>query len=148
MGGATGPVGAQNLFTNGVDPEEGERVMTAGEGREKYEPDVKVGGVYLYLFHGRKSPEEQLEDWGDRGPVLGPFPFVHTTYCADIKCGYEGEELQIVGELVYYDGVYYGDWSVISAITFETNREMKTQHEEFDPLKAKLPAPVEEAKVE
>jgi hypothetical protein len=41
--------------------------------------------VYLHLFHGRKSPDEQLDDWGEDGPVLGPLKYVHTTYARDLK---------------------------------------------------------------
>jgi hypothetical protein len=41
--------------------------------------------VYLQLFHGRKTPDEQMSGWGTEGPVLGPFPFVHSTYGSDIK---------------------------------------------------------------
>jgi hypothetical protein len=98
-----------------------------------------LSGVYLYLFHGRTDENQQMDDWGESGPVLGPFPFVHTTYCADIKLGYDSEELQIVNDMVYYAGVYWGDWSVISAHVFENNQEMKQRHEEFDQEKAKLP---------
>jgi hypothetical protein len=32
--------------------------------------------VYLELYHGRHSPDENLDDWGFEGPVLGPFPYV------------------------------------------------------------------------
>jgi hypothetical protein len=28
--------------------------------------------VYLQLFHGRKTPDEQMSGWGTEGPVLGP----------------------------------------------------------------------------
>jgi hypothetical protein len=27
--------------------------------------------VYLQLFHGRKTPDEQMSGWGTEGPVLG-----------------------------------------------------------------------------
>jgi len=26
--------------------------------------------VYLELFHGRKSVDEELNDWGSQGPIL------------------------------------------------------------------------------
>ncbi len=69
--------------------------------------------IYIHLFHGRKTPDEQLEDWGHDGPVLGPFPFAHITYNTDIKLDNEAfHELRFVDDLLYYDGVYYGDWSV------------------------------------
>lgn len=99
-----------------------------------------LSGVYLYLFHGRKDPNQQMDDWGtEKSVVLGPFPFVHTTYCADIKLGYENEELTIFNEMPFYSGVFYGDWSVVSAHTFEISTEMKQLHEEFSADRAILP---------
>jgi len=71
--------------------------------------------VYLHLFHGRTHPGEQLNDWGRNGPVLGPLDYVHVTYLTDLRLGdAEATELQFVDDLVYYDGIYYGDWSVYS----------------------------------
>lgn len=35
--------------------------------------------VYLYLFHGRATPDEDVEDWGCEGPAIGPLDYVHTT---------------------------------------------------------------------
>ncbi len=28
--------------------------------------------LYLRLYHGRKDPQEDLEDWGSAGPIFGP----------------------------------------------------------------------------
>jgi len=77
-----------------------------------------TGGVYLELFHGRADPAQDMVDWGDAGPVFGPFEGVHTTYAADIKLVIAGDNcgtLKIVDDLVYYSGVYYGDWAVMGA---------------------------------
>jgi hypothetical protein len=41
-------------------------------------PDIPQ--LYLHLYHGRKDPDENLEDWGSEGPVIGPLAYVHTTY--------------------------------------------------------------------
>lgn len=76
--------------------------------------------VYLYLFNGRTSPSESLDDWGERGPVLGPFSHVHTTFAADIALGPDGEILKIVEDCVYYGGMYYGDWSVFTELEGQT----------------------------
>lgn len=70
--------------------------------------------AYLKLFHGRDSPDTELSGWGEDGPIFGPFPYFHTTYGVEIK--FDEDEchvLPIVEELVYYDGMFYGDWSVI-----------------------------------
>lgn len=73
--------------------------------------------LYLKLFHGRKLGEE-LDDWGADGPIFGPLSYVHTTYGYHVKLG-EPEspydnlgDLYVVDDLLYYDGMYYGDWSV------------------------------------
>jgi hypothetical protein len=101
--------------------------------------DLKLAGVYLYLFHGRRDPAEQMDDWGEMGPTLGPFQFVNSVAGSELSLGYDGEELKIVDGLVYYDGMWFGDWSVFSAHTFENSLEMKQRHEVFDQEKAKLP---------
>jgi len=79
--------------------------------------------VYLELFHGRTDPDVDMDDWGTEGPVLGPLRFVHGTYQSDVKLAPENPPdpqdeiifLSYVDDMIYYDGVYYGDWSVISA---------------------------------
>ena len=85
--------------------------------------------VYLHLFHGRTSPEQDMEDWGTNGPTIGPLDYVHTTYANHIKLGTEDPkvcerfgldpnfpELQVSEGLVVWDGKYYGDWSVSTEI--------------------------------
>jgi len=74
--------------------------------------------VYLHLFHGRDSINDQLSDWGDNGPVLGPLPYVHVTYHSEIKIGDDYEPLRIVRDLVLYKGKYYGDWSIFDEAAF------------------------------
>ncbi len=74
--------------------------------------------VYVVLFHGRNSPDEQLNDWGEPGPILGPLQYFHTTYASDLKletCDGQCGELCLVGpdhDLIFYNGKCYGDWSV------------------------------------
>lgn len=41
--------------------------------------------VYLYLFHGRASIDQDMTDWGAEGPKIGPLSYVHTTYGSDVK---------------------------------------------------------------
>lgn len=73
-------------------------------------------GVYLGLFHGRKTPDEQLDGWGENGPVIGPLAYVHTTYLTHIRFCPVGEDdptdLNIIEDMVEFDGMYYGDWTV------------------------------------
>ena len=39
---------------------------------------------YLMLWHGRTDREEEMNNWGENGPVFGPFPFFHMTYNCEI----------------------------------------------------------------
>jgi hypothetical protein len=100
--------------------------------------------IYLELFHGRKSRDEQLDDWGAEGPILGPLSYVHTTYASDIKIqtadGLDGV-LSVVGEgvpdVLFYGGMYYGDWSVFGSEALTD--ELKTRVQQFDSNKAGSP---------
>lgn len=83
-------------------------------------------GLYLGLFHGRRHSREQMDDWGSNGPAIGPLRWCHTTYAFDIKVEFEEPadaiayfgkeesqfELKIDGDLLVFDDMYYGDWTV------------------------------------
>ena len=72
---------------------------------------------YLHLYHGRDNPQEELEDWGSKGPVFGPYESIQVTYGSHIKMhtGAGFDDLVWQDELVYYDGIYYGDMEVFSS---------------------------------
>jgi hypothetical protein len=91
---------------------------------------------YLMLWHGRVNPDEELSTWGENGPVFGPFPFFQMTYGIEIKFAKEdGHRLSVVHGLVYYDGMYYGDWSFFD----ELDRGHRSRLIPFDPHKALVP---------
>lgn len=93
--------------------------------------------VYIELFHGRQDPKQQLDDWGELGPVLGPYPFVHTTYACELKLG--GKDiLNIHFEMVYYGGMYYGDWSVFGTDAFRKSAELRRRLEPYQESKARI----------
>lgn len=88
-------------------------------------------GLYVGFFHGRDTVDEELNDWGYDGPVIGPINWWHTTYekhiraelCAprELAALYMREglvddwgmfELQVVEGMAFVGGKYYGDWSV------------------------------------
>jgi hypothetical protein len=97
--------------------------------------------VFLELLHGRKSQDEDLEDWGTNGPVLGPFEWVHTTYAQHVRCGRDGDgylHFFLSGDLLYYDGVYYGDWSVFDASVLEKSPDLKARLQEPDEAKTEM----------
>ena len=95
--------------------------------------------LYIRLFHGRTDPSQDMDDWGSDGPILGPYKFVHTTYAHHLKLGRPDgscDELFIYEDMLYYDGIYYGDRSVFG---IEVLKESQFQVSVFQQLKAKLP---------
>ena len=100
-------------------------------------------GIYFMLFHGRKAKDEKLEDWGSDGPIFGPLDWVHTTYAYHVKLGIPEEddmtELIIDDDLLYYDGVWYGDWSAFTEEVFEESDKLKKRWTKYDHKKTRLP---------
>ena len=70
--------------------------------------------MYLELFHGRNYTNQQMDDWGFEGPVIGPFDTAHVTYNTHIKLWREAEgttyEVVFREDMIEYDGKFYGDW--------------------------------------
>lgn len=87
--------------------------------------------VYIELYHGRKDPNQDMDDWGTEGPILGPLNCVVTTYLHTIRllrfCDENGEDLPpkehvelflaVYDDMIYYDGVFYGDWAVFADLS-------------------------------
>jgi hypothetical protein len=95
--------------------------------------------VVIHLYHGRKDPQEQLEDWGEDGPLLGPFDGIHHTYLHHIRPVIDGDspaDLAVVEDMYYYDGMYYGDM-VIQSEELAKKEFPNKEIEAFDPNKCK-----------
>jgi|APSaa5957512622_1039677.scaffolds.fasta_scaffold30832_2 hypothetical protein len=77
----------------------------------------QAGKQYLRLYHGRKDLKENLEDWGSEGPVFGPYESIQVTYRCHIKMhtGSGFDDLHWHEDLIYYDGIFYGDMEIFSA---------------------------------
>ena len=102
--------------------------------------------LYIRLFHGRDDPCQSMDDWGTDGPVFGPYEFVHTTYTTEVKLG-DGKKdccdiLFFFEDMLFYGGVYYGDWSVF---TEEVFTQGKCQTTSFEQSKANLPTSIQNA---
>ena len=94
--------------------------------------------LYIRLFHGRTDPNRDMDEWGSDGPVFGPYEFAHTTYTSRIRlCKVDDncDELFLYEDMLYYDGVYYGDWSVF---TDETLKKGKFVTIPFEQSKANI----------
>lgn len=97
-------------------------------------------GMYLGLFHGRKKVNEVMQDWGFDGPCLGPLNYFHTTYASTIQIEFENPvdahrftgsytlqcELQLNGDMLRYEGNYFGDWTVYMVKPEECFRQPDT----------------------
>lgn len=95
--------------------------------------------IYIELFHGRTDPEQCLDDWGTEGPILGPFKFCHITYLSG--CLKFGDDLTLncYKDLVYYDGVFYGDFSIMSDRNFSDDLVLRKRFKEFNSARTILP---------
>jgi hypothetical protein len=91
------------------------------------------------MWHGRTDPAQNLDDWGSDGPTIGPLAYLHITYLSDYKTAYNDRQpgrsrmdawFTTVEDLLYYDGTYYGDWTVTS------EPDPGVRAEEFDQLAA------------
>jgi hypothetical protein len=76
------------------------------------------GKFYLQLYHGRKDPAQEMDDWGFVGPTFGPLNYVVQTYFSTIRLhGCDGKELWLEkhDDMIAWDGSYYGDMSIFVA---------------------------------
>ena len=85
--------------------------------------------MVLDLFHGRPTSDEQVTDWGSQGPVLY-LDGITVTYVDTTKLWFDGyDPVVFLGDLVkddcfYYDGVYYGDFSVLMGSQVDKKPEL------------------------
>lgn len=96
--------------------------------------------LYVQLFHGRKDRDQLMQDWGENGPTLGPFEWVQVTYFKTVRCGLpNGEDIWLTrcDDMVFYDGMYYGDFDIVSSKKSPRLPGGKTV--EYNPELAKLP---------
>jgi len=98
--------------------------MSFNELQKRICKSPKETGMYLELFHGRKDSQENLPHWGEQGPFFGPLESCHITFNSTIALkftdGYESGPLMtpedglcIVGDMILFEGIYYGDWVVV-----------------------------------
>lgn len=94
--------------------------------------------LYIRLFHGRTNPNQDMDEWGSDGPVFGPYDFSHTTYALNLKLGKNDvcDELFCFEDMLFYDGTYYGDWTVFGLETLEKGKFKLTV---FEQEKTNLP---------
>ena len=90
-------------------------------------------GIYVRIFHGRNEPDQNLEDWGFDGPVIGPIRGLQRTYgylylimpdgMTDQQVDQFAKkflldpkdwplEIKQHGDLVVWNGMYFGDMTI------------------------------------
>lgn len=84
--------------------------------------------LYLHLYHGRTSPDQELNDWGEDGPYVGPISFVTWTYGylklqTDIDTHFLHEKQE--DDMVHHNGKWYGDFELRFITGLEEANEMK-----------------------
>jgi len=105
---------------------------------------VEPQDLFLELFHGRTDPDQEMDDWGSQGPVFGPFDWVHTTYSNTLRLGIPSQFhewfLTVDKDMVFYDGLWYGDYSIFSGHAFLADSGLLGRHQPVDMDKARPPA--------
>jgi hypothetical protein len=92
----------------------------------------------LHLFHGRKDPDDNLDDWGTVGPFL-LIESVNWTYGSvsiiSFTQGETTEEILLTEmmreDMIFYDGVWYGDFCISNNLPSGQNTQ------EFDSKRLK-----------
>lgn len=96
--------------------------------RNTHKVEPAIPGMYLKLFHGRTPCDLEMDDWGEDGPWIGPIEWIHFTYQTSFRIGFLGDSeywsgsenqlppspLYFYKDCIYYDGIHYGDWEIIS----------------------------------
>jgi hypothetical protein len=118
-------------------------IYTTGE-TDMSEKKLYGDKVALRLFHGRAFPSEELVDWGADGPIfiLDGVQYTYGEHSLILESDSIGE-LHQYQNLVYYDGMYYGDFCVFNPDeAYPRNRQSIVEHfgvTEFSKDLAKVP---------
>lgn len=91
--------------------------------------------MYIHFFHGRKTIEEEMNDWGEDGPIV-EIDFASWTY-GSIKLHYEDWDFIFVNQvegLIPIGDMYYGDFEILSDITEMEGRRPVLSLEAFEQL--------------
>jgi hypothetical protein len=104
----------------------------------EFQPSNHVGGkkyFYITLLHGRKTPTEEMDEKGSQGPAFGPYSELYSIYSHSLlflRQDGQSDEFTAIDGLLYYDGVYYGDWVVLcelkqgqSIAVFDKNKAIR-----------------------
>ncbi|CCD30076.1 hypothetical protein CAGGBEG34_30040 [Candidatus Glomeribacter gigasporarum BEG34] len=89
--------------------------------------DEIPSGLYLALWHGRRTPDEKSEGRCFDAPMIGPLSWVHMTDMHILRLDFSDPEvaeryfpgkderewaLDIAEGMIQFDGRYFGSWTV------------------------------------
>ena len=142
------PIGSNAMCTATQNEDDDGTDTSTLSNLPQYGDKPEKPGLYIGLFHGRSSPTKRMHDWGLNGPLIGPLLCCHTTYATGIQISFidpkdavqyhvnDEFSLKMDGDLVLFDGMYYGDWVVFHVSpeeckrpedTFRPNRRQNTK---------------------
>ncbi|MBZ4187668.1 hypothetical protein [Niabella beijingensis] len=70
--------------------------------------------MYIHFYHGRKTIEEELNDWGEDGPIVS-VSFISWTY-GNLKLHDETDDFTFLSQaedLIPLGNMYYGDFELL-----------------------------------
>lgn len=73
------------------------------------------GDLQIHFYHGRETVETELDDWGSDGPIVKVSRVTLGRKGINLVVEDKIEHLGYVGDLLYYQGVYYGDIAISEA---------------------------------
>jgi hypothetical protein len=101
--------------------------------------------VYIKLLHGRDDPDQDMQDWGFAGPLLGLFEALHFTYRNHIRCisnsaTEEELELGFTDDMLTYEGKHYGDFEIAAEFAGDTRKISPPRPQNPNPGRAEAAA--------
>lgn len=117
--------------------------------------------VYLHLYHGRKTVDESLEDWGFDGPLIGPLENLHVTYLTHLRATFSSRDhknsffitclpderrdtdlemdVPIKADCIHFNGEFFGDFYVVQ-MNIKTARVHNLQYAKERAIRRHTPA--------
>ena len=108
--------------------------------------------IYIHLYHGRTDPNQDMDEFGEDGPLIGPIEGLHVTYHSHIRPVIDGDACTFMhwhDDMLYFDGKFWGDWSVVTEEEVN-DKDYYAKMERIDPrsgeflLKNIVPCPMPE----
>lgn len=95
--------------------------------------------MFIELFHGRLTPDMDMEDWGKPGPIIGPVDVILGTYLQGLRWvhgKFPGPHntdvfVPICDDLIMCGDMLYGDCAVVEEIPETLSHRERMTLEEY-----------------